>query len=79
MAPTALSRSKTPTKIPQLTVVQGAQAGPGGSRARRERGAPRLEKITVRLAGNSWMWSVSCAGSRSRSLETSRLSWQTGS
>jgi hypothetical protein len=38
MAPTALSRSKKPTKSPQLSLVRGEQAGPGRSLTRR---APR--------------------------------------
>jgi len=53
MAPTALSRSKTPTKIPQLALVPGGKPGPGGSRARRASRGPSLLGIADRSSAET--------------------------
>jgi integrase len=81
MAPTALSRSKTPTKIPQLSLAEGGEAAPANARARRaprggaalvngdlRRGTRGEDRVVVEVAGGVTVYPARHPGDRWRAV-----------
>jgi integrase len=80
MAQAALSRSKIPTKNPQLTLVREGKAGPDRSRAPRAPRTPSLfaggiregtrgqDRVVVEVAGGVTVYPARCAGDRWRAV-----------